>query len=105
MEAAYTYTQESRAQTSVTTVGKDGSHLHVSDLHIVAESAHAWNAKGKEVPAGRQGRPVPPTGSTTKSGTVSPGASRTASPTRRSRTGCPPPSRSPPAPGRTCSRR
>ncbi|MGW4251918.1 glycosyltransferase [Streptomyces californicus] len=57
MEAAYTYTQESRAQTSVTTVGKDGSHLHVSDLHVVAESAHAWNAKGKEVPAGRQGRP------------------------------------------------
>ncbi|MFJ5910420.1 hypothetical protein ACIQF1_17580, partial [Streptomyces californicus] len=57
MEAAYTYTQESRAQTSVTTVGKDGSHLHVSDLHIVAESAHAWNAKGKEVPASRQGRP------------------------------------------------
>ncbi|MDW4899709.1 glycosyltransferase [Streptomyces californicus] len=54
MEASYTYTQENRAQTSVTAVGKDGSHLHVSDLHLVAESAHAWNAKGKEVPANQQ---------------------------------------------------
>ncbi|MFH8885323.1 glycosyltransferase [Streptomyces californicus] len=57
MEASYTYTQENRAQTSVTTVGKDGSHLHVSDLHIVAESAHAWNKKGKEVPANQQRLP------------------------------------------------
>ncbi|MFI1190212.1 glycosyltransferase [Streptomyces californicus] len=54
MEASYTYTQENRAQTSVTAVGKDGSHLHVSDLHVVAESAHAWNAKGKELPANQR---------------------------------------------------
>ncbi|MFE1819522.1 glycosyltransferase [Streptomyces anulatus] len=54
MEASYTYTQENRAQSSVTTVGKDGSHLHVSDLHIVAESLHVWDKKGRESPANRQ---------------------------------------------------
>ncbi|MFH8435842.1 glycosyltransferase [Streptomyces sp. NPDC018007] len=54
MEASYTYTQENRAQTSVTTVGKDGSHLHVSDLHIVAESVRVWDKKGRELPADRQ---------------------------------------------------
>ncbi|MFH8686614.1 glycosyltransferase [Streptomyces anulatus] len=54
MEASYTYTQENRAQSSVTTVGKDGSHLHVSDLHIVAESVHVWDRKGRERPASRQ---------------------------------------------------
>lgn len=54
MEASYTYTQENRAQSSVTTVGKDGSHLHVSDLHIVAESLHVWDKKGRERPANQQ---------------------------------------------------
>ncbi|MFH9611274.1 glycosyltransferase [Streptomyces sp. NPDC017448] len=54
MEASYTYTQENRAQTSVTTVGKDGSHLHVSDLHIVAASVRVWDKKGRELPANGQ---------------------------------------------------
>ncbi|WP_405465672.1 glycosyltransferase [Streptomyces anulatus] len=54
MEASYTYTQEYRAQSSVTTVGKDGSHLHVSDLHIVAESVHVWDRKGRERSASLQ---------------------------------------------------
>ncbi|MFB6505514.1 MULTISPECIES: glycosyltransferase [unclassified Streptomyces] len=53
-EASYTYTQESRAQSSVTAVGKDGSHLHVSDLHVVVESSHVWDKKGRELTAGRQ---------------------------------------------------
>ncbi|MET9921979.1 glycosyltransferase [Streptomyces sp. NPDC006435] len=53
-EASYTYSQESRAQSSVTAVGKDGSHLHVSDLHVVVESSHVWDKKGRELPAGRQ---------------------------------------------------
>ncbi|MEU5714530.1 glycosyltransferase [Streptomyces sp. NPDC020403] len=60
MEAGYTYTQESRAQSSVTAVGKDGSHLHVSDLHIVVESSRVWDRKGHEQPANQQhaaGRP------------------------------------------------
>ncbi|MDQ0984517.1 glycosyltransferase [Streptomyces sp. V2I9] len=54
MEASYTYTQENRAQSSVTTVGKDGSHLHVSDLHIVAESVRVWDKKGRERPTPQQ---------------------------------------------------
>ncbi|MFJ8850961.1 glycosyltransferase [Streptomyces sp. NPDC102437] len=54
MEAGYTYTQESRAQSSVTAVGKGGSHLHVSDLHIVVESSHVWDKKGRERPADQQ---------------------------------------------------
>lgn len=104
MEASYTYTQENRAQSSVTTVGKDGSHLHVSDLHIVAESLHVWDKKGRERPANQQ-----------QAGTadqqlyriqdgvawrVPDSVTDPAIPDR-----LPPPSRSPPAPGRTCSRR
>ncbi|MFD4856771.1 WXG100-like domain-containing protein, partial [Streptomyces atratus] len=54
MEASYTYTQESRAQSSVTAVGKDGSHLHVSDLHIVVESSHVWDKKGRELSPDQQ---------------------------------------------------
>ncbi|MFG3468542.1 glycosyltransferase [Streptomyces sp. NPDC047982] len=54
MEAGYTYTQESRAQSSVTAVGKGGSHLHVSDLHIVVESSHVWDKKGREQRADQQ---------------------------------------------------
>ncbi|MFC9620580.1 glycosyltransferase [Streptomyces sp. NPDC056930] len=54
MEASYTYTQESRAQSSVTAVGKDGSHLHVSDLHIVVESSRVWDKKGRELPPDQQ---------------------------------------------------
>ncbi|MGW2180952.1 glycosyltransferase [Streptomyces sp. NPDC001732] len=53
-EASYTYSQEHRAQSSVTAVGKDGSHLHVSDLHIVVESSRVWDKKGRELPAGQQ---------------------------------------------------
>ncbi|MER5848119.1 glycosyltransferase [Streptomyces sp. NPDC002012] len=54
MEASYTYTQESRAQSSVTAVGKDGSHLHVSDLHIVVESSRVWDKKGRELSPDQQ---------------------------------------------------
>ncbi|MFI8817050.1 MULTISPECIES: glycosyltransferase [unclassified Streptomyces] len=54
MEAGYTYTQESRAQSSVTAVGKDGSHLHVSDLHIAVESSRVWDSKGREAATEQQ---------------------------------------------------
>ncbi|MEC4020215.1 WXG100-like domain-containing protein, partial [Streptomyces sp. H27-D2] len=62
MEPGYAYSTESRAQTSMTAVGKDGSHVHADDLFVTVESK-SWDAKKAELSASDAlwNHDVPPT--------------------------------------------
>ncbi|KOG88972.1 hypothetical protein ADK38_16820, partial [Streptomyces varsoviensis] len=56
MEPSYSYGTENRAQTSMTSVGKDSSHVHVDDLHITVETK-SWDKNHNEITPERAGVP------------------------------------------------